>query len=348
MSKAQEVFAIIMAGGVGSRFWPLSRSSKPKQFLDILGTGQSLIQMTYSRLTVSVSSENIFVVTNENYCSIVAEHLPELPSGNILAEPCMRNTAPCIAYANSVISSIATDPNNTAIIVAPSDHLITNEGEFRRVLNLAFDECIEKSDIITLGIKPTRPDTGYGYIKYRGEGRVAETVEFTEKPEYALAKEFLKSGDYCWNSGIFVWSLATINSAFEKHLPKMYEAFASSDDVQTIYEACENISIDYGVLEKAENVKLIPSDFGWSDLGTWTSIANQVDYDAGGNSVVGGANVIATDSKGNIVVASSGKTLAIKGLNNFIVVDTDGALLICPKSEEQWVRELVGKLGDKK
>ena len=347
MSKAQEVFSIIMAGGVGTRFWPLSRSSKPKQFLDILGTGQSLIQMTYSRLTESVPSENIFVVTHENYCSLVAEHLPELPSGNILAEPCMRNTAPCIAYANSVISSRATDPHHTAIIVAPSDHLITNEGEFGRVLNLAFDECIEKSDIITLGIKPTRPDTGYGYIKYRGEGRVTETVEFTEKPEVAMAEEFLKSGDYCWNSGIFVWSLATINSAFEKHLPKMYEAFASGDDVQTIYETCENISIDYGLLEKAENVRLISSDFGWSDIGTWTSLANQVDADESGNGVVG-ADVIATDSKGNIIVASSGKTVAIKGLDNFILVDTDDALLICPKSDEQWVKELVGKIGDKK
>lgn len=347
MSKEQEVFAVIMAGGVGTRFWPMSRTSKPKQFLDILGTGQSLIQMTFSRLTASVPCENIFVVTNENYRGSVAEHLPGLPSDNILAEPCMRNTAPCIAYANSIISSRASDPSNTAIIVAPSDHLITNEGEFGRTLGLAFDACVNSSDIITMGIKPTRPDTGYGYIKYRGQNEIAEVVEFTEKPDVAKAEEFLKSGDYCWNSGIFIWSLATINAAFEKHLPKMYEAFDSSDDIASIYESCENISIDYGVLERADNVRVIPSDFGWSDLGTWTSLANHVDADSSGNRAVG-AEVLATDSKGNIVVASSGKTIALKGLDNFIVVDTDDALLICPKSDEQWVKELVGQLSDKK
>ena len=347
MSKTQEVFAVIMAGGVGTRFWPMSRSSMPKQFLDILGTGQSLIQMTFSRLALSVPIENIFVVTNENYRGAVVEHLPELPSENILAEPFMRNTAPCIAYANSVISSRASDPSNTAIVVAPSDHLITNSGEFGRVLGLAFDECVNSYDIITMGIKPTRADTGYGYIKYRGSEEIAEVLEFTEKPDVASAEEFLNSGDYCWNSGIFIWSLATIHSAFEKHLPNMFEAFASGDDVAEIYEACENISIDYGVLEKAENVKVIPSNFGWSDLGTWTSLANHVEADSSGNGAVG-AEVLATDSKENIVVASNGKTIAIKGLDNFIVVDTDDALLICPKSDEQWVKELVGQLKDKK
>ena len=347
MSNTREVFAVIMAGGVGTRFWPMSRSSKPKQFLDILGTGQSLIQMAFSRLTSSVPSENIIVVTNESYCSLVAEHLPDLPSKNILPEPCMRNTAPCIAYANSVISSRATDPNNTAVIVTPSDHLITNESEFDRVLGLAFDECIDGPDIITLGIKPTRPDTGYGYIKYSSINEIADVVEFTEKPDLQTAEVFVESGEYCWNSGIFIWSLETINSAFENHLPQIFSAFSSGEDAESVYENCESISIDYGILEKAENVKVIPSDFGWSDLGTWTSLSNHVEVDDSGNGVVG-ADALATDSKGNIIVASNDKTVAIKGLDNFIVVDTDDALLICPKSDEQWVKELVSQLKNKK
>ncbi len=349
MSNTREVFAVIMAGGVGTRFWPMSRSSKPKQFLDILGTGQSLIQMTFSRLTSSVPSKNILVVTNDNYCNTVAEHLPELPSENILPEPCMRNTAPCIAYANSLISSRATDPSNTAIIVAPSDHLITNESEFNRVLGLAFDECIDSPDIITLGIKPSRPDTGYGYIKFSGSNEIADVVEFTEKPDLQTAEGFVESGEYCWNSGIFIWSLETINSAFEKHLPQIINAFSLGGDVDSVYENCESISIDYGILEKAENVKVILSDFGWSDLGTWTSLSNHVEVDDSGNGIIG-ADVIATDSKGNIIVASNtnNKTVAIKGLDNLIVVDTDDALLICPKSDEQWVKELVSQLKNKK
>ncbi len=346
MSNNQEVYAVIMAGGFGTRFWPKSRISKPKQFLDILGTGKSLIQMTYDRLLKSVPSSNILVVTNEFYCEVVAEHLPELPSENILAEPCMRNTAPCIAYANSVIASRVADPSNTSIIVAPSDHLITDGEEFHRVLSVAFDACLESDQILTMGIKPSRPDTGYGYIKYRGVGEVLEVVEFTEKPELSQAEGFLNSGDYCWNSGIFVWSLATINSAFEKHLPAISQAFSSGYDVEDIYANCESISIDYGVLEKSENVGVIAADFGWSDLGTWTSLSSHIDLSEGNHTV--GADVISTDSIGNIIVAPKGKTIAIKGLNDFIVVDTEDAMLICPKSDEQWVKELVGQLKDKK
>ena len=210
MSNQGETFAVIMAGGVGTRFWPMSRTSKPKQFLDILGTGQSLIKMTFDRLTASVPPENILVVTNESYRSDVEQHLPELPTENILGEPCMRNTAPCIAYANSVITSRASDPSNTSIIVAPSDHLITNKGEFNSVLNQAFNLAVKSSSIVTIGITPSRPDTGYGYIKHSN----SDVIEFTEKPDAETAKGFLKSGDYCWNSGIFVWSLATINEAF--------------------------------------------------------------------------------------------------------------------------------------
>lgn len=339
MSNQGETFAVIMAGGVGTRFWPMSRTSKPKQFLDILGTGQSLIKMTFDRLTASVPPENILVVTNESYRSDVEQHLPELPAENILGEPCMRNTAPCIAYANSVITSRASDPSNTSIIVAPSDHLITNKGEFNRVLNQAFNLAVKSSSIVTIGITPSRPDTGYGYIKHSN----SDVIEFTEKPDAETAKGFLKSGDYCWNSGIFVWSLETINEAFSTHLPQMFEAFKALDNIEAVYDAAENISIDYGVLEKASNVKVIPAEFGWSDLGTWTSLANHLENDTEGNGVVS-AELVATDSKGNIVVAPEGKVVAIKGMDNFIVVDTKDALLICPKTDEQWVKKLVGNL----
>lgn len=251
----------------------------------------------------------------------------------------MRNTAPCIAYANSVITSRASDPSNTSIIVAPSDHLITNKGEFNRVLNQAFNLAVKSSSIVTIGITPSRPDTGYGYIKHSN----SDVIEFTEKPDAETAKGFLKSGDYCWNSGIFVWSLETINEAFSTHLPQMFEAFKALDNIEAVYDAAENISIDYGVLEKASNVKVIPAEFGWSDLGTWTSLANHVENDTEGNGVVS-AELVATDSKGNIVVAPEGKVVAIKGMDNFIVVDTKDALLICPKTDEQWVKKLVGNL----
>tara|TARA_Y100000589_G_C27168953_1_gene635854 strand:- start:1363 stop:2406 length:1044 start_codon:yes stop_codon:yes gene_type:complete len=347
MSNKKEVFAVIMAGGVGTRFWPMSRTSKPKQFLDILGTGQSLIQMTFARLNATISSENILVVTNNIYSGDVREHLPSLPEENVLLEPCMRNTAPCIAYANSIISSRVSNAENTAIVVAPSDHLITNTDEFNRVLDLAFNECIGNPKIITLGIKPSRPDTGYGYIKYSGSEAMANVVEFAEKPNKERALAYLEAGDYCWNSGMFVWSLATINSAFEMHLPKMYASFNSGDKVAEIYKECENISIDYGVMERASNIVVIPADFGWSDLGTWTSLSDHLALDADGNGIIG-SEVMAIDSKKNIVVGRKGKTIAIKGLDNFIVIDTEDALLICPKTEEQWVKTLVGQLKDKK
>ena len=351
MSNSKEVFAVIMAGGVGTRFWPMSRTSKPKQFLDILGTGQSLIQMTFDRLKSSVPRENILVVTNEMYRGKVEDHLSDLPKANILCESAMRNTAPCIAYANAVISS-RTESGNPAIVVAPSDHLIFNTGEFSRILGLAFEESLTHGGIVTMGIKPSRPDTGYGYIKYRGNSEVAEVEEFTEKPDLATAEKMLASGDYCWNSGIFIWSLETIEGEFEKHLPEMTSRFKSAElngtkgEVDVIYEGCESISIDYGILEKASEVKVVPSDFGWSDLGTWNSLANHLGDDQGNKT--SGVEVIATDSSGNIIVGSDKKTIAIKGLNDTIIVDTKDALLICPKTDEQWVKELVAQLKDKK
>jgi mannose-1-phosphate guanylyltransferase len=357
MSNLTNRYAVIMAGGVGTRFWPMSRVSKPKQFLDILGTGKSLIQMTFSRLALSIPTENILVVTNEIYRSEVSNHLPDILAENVLCEPCMRNTAPCIAYANSVISSRVSEsgdnPSETAIIVAPSDHLILDESEFSRILDLAAATAISSPSLVTIGITPTRPDTGYGYIKYSGSGGVASVDQFTEKPDLATAEKFIEAGGYCWNSGIFVWSLSNITAAFKAHLPTMADSFESANltgtagEVDGIYEFCESISIDYGILEKCSDVSVIPADFGWSDLGTWTSLAQHLPSDKDCNST-SGIQLIASESKGNVMVGGSEKVIAIKGLNDFIVVDTEDALLICPKSEEQWVKTLVGELKGKK
>ena len=359
MSNRTNIYAVIMAGGVGTRFWPISRVSKPKQFLDILGTGKSLIQMTFSRLARTVHPENILVVTNEIYRAEVSNHLPDILPENVLCEPCMRNTAPCIAYANSVISSRVAEsganPSQTAIIVAPSDHLILDESEFSRILSLATTTATTTSSLVTIGITPTRPDTGYGYIKYShhsNNGELASVDQFTEKPDLATAEKFLETGGYCWNSGIFIWSLSNINTAFDSYLPLLSESFKSvklvgaAGEVDEIYKCCESISIDYGILEKCMDVAVIPADFGWSDLGTWTSLAQHLPSDEACNST-SGVQVMASESKGNVVVGNSEKVIAIKGLNDFIVVDTNDALLICPKSEEQWVKTLVGELKGK-
>ncbi len=361
INKPVEKFAVIMAGGVGTRFWPMSRTSKPKQFLDILGTGRSLIQMTFDRLSSVVPPSNILVVTNELYRSDVASHIPSIPSENILCEPCMRNTAPCIAYANAVISSRAAssgvDACDVGIIVAPSDHLILKEPEFGRIISLALIEATSTSSLVTLGIQPTRPDTGYGYIKFSrssstgdSTGEIASVDRFTEKPDLETARGFLEEGGYCWNSGIFVWSLANISCEFSKHLSDMSSAFESAElcgnagEVDDIYTSCESISIDYGILERASSVSVIPCDFGWSDLGTWTSLANHLPKDSSKNRS-SGVDLVVSESANNIVVGTdSEKIIALRGLNDFIVVDTQDALLVCPKSDEQWVKVLVGKL----
>ena len=352
MNKPEHTFAIIMAGGIGSRFWPMSRNAKPKQFLDILGTGQSLIQMTYTRLSKVVPPSNILVVTNERYRTQFENHLPLIPTLNILCEPHMRNTAPCIAYANAVISNRVpseTDPSEIGIIVAPSDHLILDSNEFERIISMALASACSTSSLITLGIKPTRPDTGYGYIKFSGKNDVAQVERFTEKPDLETARTFLTQGDYCWNSGIFVWSLKTISESFSKHLGALSDAFNGAKlcgefgEVDAIYDNCESISIDYGILEKSSEVHVISCDFGWSDLGTWTSLANHLETDANGNSS-SGTHLYSSESSGNIVVSDDNKLIAIRGLKDFIVVDTPDALLVCPKSDEQWVKDLVGEL----
>jgi len=264
----------------------------------------------------------------------------------------MRNTAPCIAYANAVISNRVPsdiDPSEIGIIVAPSDHLILDSTEFERILSIALTNACSTSSLTTLGIKPTRPDTGYGYIKFSGKTEIAQVERFTEKPDLETANTFLTQGDYCWNSGIFVWSLKSISESFSKHLGALSVAFNGAKlcgepgEVDEIYDNCESISIDYGILEKSSEVHVISCEFGWSDLGTWTSLANNLGTDSNGNSS-SGTNLFSSESSGNVVVSDNNKLIAIRGLKDFIVVDTPDALLVCPKSDEQWVKELVGEL----
>lgn len=363
MNSKNNTFAVIMAGGIGSRFWPMSQENQPKQFLDILGTGRSLIQMTFDRLRHLVPSDHIVVVTQERYRDLVQEHLPELPAGNILCEPFMRNTAPCVAYANHWVAAKAgDDAADAAIIVAPADHLIMDEPGFVNIAQLALQHTRQTTRLVTLGIKPSRPDTGYGYIQFEeniphGDQRIRTVRTFTEKPHLELAEQFLVSGDFYWNSGIFIWSLSNITKAFETHLPEMQEMFQEratefrtakeKEAINAIYGDCENISIDYGIMEKTPNVSVVLSDFGWSDLGTWGSLHEKLTLDADGNGTAG-VDLIALESNGNIVVSNSpsntngqNKTVAMRGLKDYIVVDTPDAILICPKSEEQWIKQLV-------
>ena len=359
-------YAVIMAGGIGSRFWPMSKESQPKQFLDILGTGKSLIQMTFDRLNRVVPTENILVVTQERYRELVEAHLPALPAENTLCEPFMRNTAPCIAYANHWIANKAgKDATDAAVIVAPSDHLILKENDFLEIVEVALDHTRQTNQLVTLGIHPSRPDTGYGYIQFEdhpdaSDHRVRMVKTFTEKPQIDLAEQFLASGDFYWNSGIFIWSLENITSAFETHLGDMQnlfqehaDAFGTSQEMETIraiYGDCENISIDYGIMEKAHNVAVVLSDFGWSDLGTWGSLHEKLEQDSHGNGV-SGVHLVAHDSAGNEVAGEASekkKLIALRGLNDYIVVDTSDALLICPKSDEQWIKQLVTELKAKK
>lgn len=351
----QHNFAVIMAGGIGSRFWPMSRAAFPKQFHDILGTGKTLIQMTHDRLRKLTPAENIFVVTNERYRDLVLEQLPDLKPAQVLCEPFMRNTAPCIAYANFCISNIDPEAN---IIVAPSDHLILNEDSFVETVELALNETSTSENLVTLGIKPSRPDTGYGYIQFEEDdsnqdARVMQVRTFTEKPNLELAQSFLDSGDFYWNSGIFIWSLKNIQKAFDTHLNDMFKLFTArakdfgtdkeASAIEEVYAECDNISIDYGIMEKASNVKVVLSDFGWSDLGTWGSLYGQMKQDDQGNGVVG-KHVMAYQSTNNVVYGPKDKLIVLQGLNECIVVDTGDALLICKKADEQKIKSIVNDL----
>ena len=343
-----------MAGGVGSRFWPMSREARPKQFLDILGIGQSLLEMTFNRLRQIVPVENILVVTNQVYGTLVSEQLPDLPAGNILLEPSRRNTAPCIAYASFKISERNPAAN---IMVAPADHLILNEGKFLKVAGEGLKFVGKEKALMTIGIPPSRPETGYGYIQANGigkEGREFRNLKkvktFTEKPDLKMAKIFHESGEFFWNSGIFFWSVQSILYAFQTHLPEMHSVFIEGEGkygtteessfIEYAYAECKNISIDYGVMEKADNVFVITSDFGWSDLGTWGSLHGQLKKDRNRN-VVLGKEVMTYNLKGCFVNVPEDKLVVLQGLEDYIVVETKDVLLVCRMEDEQKIRNIV-------
>lgn len=346
-------YVAIMAGGIGSRFWPYSRTEYPKQFLDILNTGKTLLQWTFERFLQFIPQENIFIVTHQHYVSKVQEQLPGLPLENIVAEPSRKNTAPCIAYISHKIHK--QDPKAN-IICAPADHLIMDPMAFTSTCLNALMFVQKNSALITLGIKPTRPDTGYGYIQHETQ-QVADNVypvkTFTEKPNLELARTFLQSGDFLWNAGIFVWNVKTILTAFKTYLPEIDELFEQSTSVlntpeekktiETIYPQCSSISIDYGIMEKADNVYVIPSNFGWSDLGTWASAYENLDRDDAGNAVQG-KNVMLVDATNCMIKAPQDKLLVVQGLDEFIVVDTSDVLLICKKENEQQIKEYVAEV----
>jgi mannose-1-phosphate guanylyltransferase len=342
-----------MAGGIGSRFWPMSRQNYPKQFLDILNTGKTLIQWTFDRFASFIPKENIYVVTSNEYRDIVHKQLPEMPQENILGEPSRKNTAPCIAYISFKLQQ--KDPK-ASLIVAPADHLILDTKGFTKVCLEALSFVGKHNAFITLGIKPTYPNTGYGYIQHEQHSvsdNVYKVKTFTEKPNLELAKTFLASGDFLWNAGIFVWQVKNIIQAFEKYLPEMYDVFSAEREkfntpseksaLEHIYPLCTNISIDFGIMEKADNVYVIPSSFGWSDLGTWNSAYENLEKDYLANAVAGD-NVVVIDATKCVVKAPNDKLLVLQGLDDFIVVDTKDVLLICKRDKEQDIKEYVAEL----
>ncbi len=353
-------YVAIMAGGIGSRFWPMSRSKYPKQFLDILNTGRTLMQATYDRFAKFLPVENIYIVTSVEYKHIVAEQLPMLPEKNILCEPSRKNTAPCVAYISFKLAQINPDAN---LICAPADHLILDDEAFIKICNSALQFTSHIKALVTLGIKPTHPNTGYGYIQHESKSaadKIFKVKTFTEKPNTELAKTFIASGDFLWNAGIFVWQVKNILTAFEKFIPELYEvfdieknAFNTNEEtlaIEKIYPQCVNISIDYGIMEKADNVYVIPSSFGWSDLGTWASAYDNLDKDYFGNAVAEG-DVMVIDATNNIIHADKKKLVLLQGLNDYIVVDTKDVLLICKKDKEQDIKDYVAEIkrnrGDK-
>ncbi len=346
-------YCIIMAGGIGSRFWPISRTEKPKQFLDILGVGKTLLRQTFDRFTNLCPTQNIYIVTNDEYTDIVKEILPEINFKNILAEPMRRNTAPCIAYANL---KIRQENTNAKIVVAPSDHLILNEIKFIDVIRKSFEFVEENDGLLTLGITPHRPETGYGYIQIDDseESEIQENIirvkTFTEKPDKQTAEAFLKSGEFFWNSGIFIWSLKCIDKAFNSYLPdiaKLFiplENFTSSntekDFIIEAYSECKNISIDKGVMEHAENVFVFCTEFGWSDLGTWDSLYEKSKKDENGNALIGN-NILTYDTTNSIINVPKEKLVVVQGIDDYIIAESDNILLICKKNDEKKIRQFV-------
>ena len=351
-------YCVIMAGGIGSRFWPLSKDNFPKQFIDILGTGKSFIRSTYERFSPIIPDANFLVVTNAAYKNMVLEHLPELKPEQILCEPARRNTAPCIAYAAFNILSKCLDAN---IVVTPSDHLVTNEIEFQRIINLGFNFLNQNGNhdnLLTIGIKPNRPETGYGYIQAPKSQSLPDVVKvemFKEKPDYDTAVQFVKNGNYFWNSGIFIWKLKGIINAFNNFLPDMVNIFAKgnacfgTEKEQTFINEnfcnCQNISIDYGIMEKSQNTYTIPADFGWSDIGTWGSLFSHVKKDDNNNAIKG--NVVNVNNKNTIINIENGTEAIVEGLEDYLIAYRDKSLLVCKLKDEQqikvWVEDLKKK-----
>lgn len=341
-------FAILMAGGVGSRFWPVSTSEFPKQFHDMLGTGETLIQKTFSRLSKLIPPENIFILTNEKYNDLVLTQLPQVKQGQVLLEPAMRNTAPCILYASLKIKKINPD---AVMVVAPSDHWIEDEGAFINDLQVAFDFCEKDNALMTLGIQPTFPNTGFGYIEYDKSDKnpIKKVSQFREKPDYETAKEFLKSGNFLWNAGIFIWSVKSIVQAFDVFQPQLYNLFMKgyenyNSDLEKVfieenYADAENISIDYAVMEKASNVFVLPATFDWNDLGTWGSLYEKLPKDNQLNAIVN-ATVFLENASNNIIRTDAKKLIVIDGLNDYIIVDREDVLLIYPKDKEQEIKRI--------
>jgi mannose-1-phosphate guanylyltransferase len=351
----ENTYTVIMAGGIGSRFWPFSRTNNPKQFHDVLGVGKSMLQLTFDRLHEICPDENVFVVTNKDYKALVQQQLPQLSENQILCEPIGRNTAPCIAYACYKIAQIDPTAN---VVVMPSDHVILKEEAFSRTINQAVEAAGTKEILITLGIKPSRPDTGYGYIQFEDDkdSDLKKVKTFTEKPNLELAKLFVSSGDFVWNSGIFIWNVQSIIKAFNQHLSEIAEIFEEGAQklntpeeepfISNAYSQSRNISIDYGVMEKANNVFVLLSDFGWSDLGTWESLYNMGEKDEKGNVVDGMAMLY--DSHNCIVKTPAHRLVVLQGLEDYIVAEYDNVLMICRRSDEQKVKEFVADVKAKK
>lgn len=355
MAEKREIYCVIMAGGAGTRFWPKSRKSLPKQFLDILGTGKSFIRMTFERFNREIPAQNFLVVTNHNYKNLVLEHLPELSEQQVLCEPIGRNTAPCISYAAHFLAVKA--PGST-MVVTPSDHYIANEEEFCRVLTRCIEQVQNHKCLMTIGINPTRPETGYGYIQKSNNSPISPVKCFTEKPNLEVAQAFLSSGEFLWNSGIFIWQTATIIEQIALHLPDMHTLFSSihygeateEQDIVEAFSQCRSISIDYGVMEKADDVFVHSGDFGWSDIGTWGSLYQHSRKDKYANAKPQ-SGCYTYDTRGTIISLPEGKVAIINGLRDYIVVDTQDVLMICPRSEEQKIKNYIDEVkfnqGDK-
>lgn len=337
-----------MAGGSGTRFWPYSRDAKPKQFLDVLGTGRSLLQMTFDRFKEVTSEDKIWVVSNEKYKGLIQEQLPELEDHQVLLETDKRNTAPCIAYASYKI--MKQDPN-AVLVVSPSDHAIFKEKDFLNVIDTATTSAATEDKLITIGIRPNRPETGYGYIQYLSnpEDSIKKVKTFTEKPETQLAVKFLESGDFLWNSGIFVWSIDSIIRAFEKYEEEIASLFAGGlgkyftpDEpafIKKVYSQCKSISIDYAVMEKADNVYVVPGDFGWSDLGSWNALHEIKKKDQNDNVVEG--DVLTYDSQDNYIKGRKGKVTVVQGCEGLLIADFNDVLLVCKKEDSSIFREFI-------